>query len=124
MLEASRPLPEGAPMRKRSTLFVLLTLTAAQAATAHDRWEYVAYNSTDDDSSTLNFVRHGTVQVQHDLQSLPTQPDDEDWFAFKTTARHSYEARVSSGIMYWGTACTGGGCPAFDRVSPTGPVLT
>ena len=111
-------------MSTRSALFVLLTLATAQAAAAHDRWEYVAYNSTDDDSSTLNFLQHGAVQVQHDLHSVFGPPRDEDWFAFKMTARHSYESRVNSGIMYWGTGCTGGACPRFDRVSSSGTILT
>jgi hypothetical protein len=101
---------------------VFVALVAAPAAHAHDRWEYVLDSSSDDNSSTLNFLQHGVVQVHHDLDSA--FDFDQDWFAVKASARHSYEARVNGGIMYWSTTCTGGACPRFDRVNPIGDVLT
>jgi hypothetical protein len=110
-------------MSKRSTLFVLLALAAAQAAAAHDRWEYVVYNASDDDSTTLNFLQHGAHQVGHDLQDAGTGPAEEDWYTFRQVARHSYEARVNGGNMYWGVACTPA-CPRFDRVTETDTILT
>jgi hypothetical protein len=109
-------------MSTRSTLFVLLTLAAAQAAVAHDKWEYVVYNASDDDSSTLNFLQHGARQVGHDLHDIGTGPFEEDWYAFKAAAGHSYEARVNSGNMYWGTACTPA-CPRFDLVTGANTIL-
>jgi hypothetical protein len=101
---------------------VVVAFLAAQAVHAHDRWEYVLGSASDDNSSTFNFLQHGVVQVQHDLHS--ELDFDQDWFAFKASTRHSYEARVNGGIMYWSTTCTGGACPRFDRVSPAGAVLT
>jgi hypothetical protein len=111
-------------MSKRSTLFVLLTLAAAQAAVAHDKWEYVVYNASDDDSTTLNFLQHGARQVGHDLHDIGSGPLEQDWYAFKATAGHSYEARVNSGNMYWSTTCTPTACPRFDRMNSVGGVLT
>jgi hypothetical protein len=85
---------------------------------ADDRWEAGSF-TTDDGSTTNNELVHGSVQKGHDLQGAP----DQDWMVFRAKARHSYEARVSSGTTIWTfPAC--GSCATFDRVDSTGIVLT
>jgi hypothetical protein len=109
-------------MSRLTAVLMSLTLGTAGAAGASDRWEYAAYNSWDDDSTTLNFLQHGTRQVQHDLQQVGTSLDT-DWYVVKPVLWHSYEVRVNGGIMYWGASCGPIVCPHVDLVTPAGLVV-
>jgi hypothetical protein len=109
-------------MSRLTAVLVSLTLGTAGAARAGDRWEYAAYNSWDDDSTTLNFLQHGARQVQHDLEHVGSSLDT-DWYVIKQTPWHSYEVRVNGGIMYWGAACGIIACPHVDLVNPDGSPL-
>jgi hypothetical protein len=106
----------------RRALALAAVLCTASAASAHDPWEYVLYNSWDDDSSTLNFLTHGTVQRGHDLETVSGLVD-QDWYTFQAQSRHSYEIRVTGGVEYWGFACTGGECPRVDLVDQAGGLV-
>lgn len=107
----------------RNALTLAFCLLAASTVSAHDPWEYVLYNSWDDDGSTLNYLRHGDVQRGHDLQSGPTDVPDQDWYALDLQDRHSYEIRVAGGIEYWGFACSDGPCPRLDLLDSGGALL-
>lgn len=109
-------------MSIRCTLSLLAALAAGGPAFAHDRWENPIFNSTDDDSTTLNFLQHGAVQTRHDLDATGSASPDEDWFAVKVTMHHSYEARVNGGSAYWSETCTPAPCPRFDLVQSNGTV--
>ncbi|MET0552222.1 MAG: hypothetical protein ABW221_04240 [Vicinamibacteria bacterium] len=111
-------------MDRRMTGLLLAMLAAATAAGAHDRWEPVYGGRTDDDGSTLNYLHHGATQPRHDLHTEAFFEEDQDWFAVKVSAGHSYEARVNGGNTYWSTTCTVAACPRFDRVDAAGAVLT
>lgn len=106
--------------RLRLASCALVSFALVSVAAAADRWETTFLNLTDDTSSTPNFLRHGTVQLQHDLEGNP----DEDWMAIRVKDAHSYEARVTSDTVYWDPACGSPECPRFDRVSAAGAVLT
>jgi hypothetical protein len=110
-------------MAKHPAAALLVLLTCSSALRAHDRWENPIFNSTDDNATTLNFLQHGAVQRQHDLDSSGGSAPDEDWFAVKVTEWHSYEARVNSGLTYWSQSCTPAPCPRFDWVDAAGTVL-
>jgi hypothetical protein len=110
-------------MTTRMAAAMLAAMAAGTAARAHDRWENPIFNSTDDNATTLNFLQHGAVQRQHDLDSTGSSSPDEDWFAVKVTIRHSYEARVNSGLTYWSQSCTPAACPRFDHVDSAGNVV-
>ena len=100
-------------MNRRLRTYAYAGLLAVLPATgrADDRWEAGTYR-TDDDCNTINEIVHGSVQRGHDLQGA----SDTDWMAVKVTARHSYEARVSSGTAVWNPeSCSN--CAVFDRVS-------
>jgi hypothetical protein len=114
---------EEIPMSRLTAVLMSFALGVAGAARASDRWEYAAYNSWDDDSTTLNFLQHGTRQVQHDLEAVGGTADT-DWYAFKQIPWHSYEVRVNGGIMYWGAACGTIPCPHVDLVNAAGAVVT
>jgi hypothetical protein len=105
----------------RATVGLLLAgglLLLPVAGGADDRWEAGSF-TTDDSNTTHNELVPGTVQKGHDLQGAP----DQDWMVFRAKARHSYEARVSSGSTIWTTPVCGN-CATFDRVDSTGIVLT
>jgi hypothetical protein len=103
------------------TLALAALLLVARAAAAADPWELVLYDTTDDDSSTLNYLKHGDVQRRHDLESGAVA--DQDWYTFHAKARHSYEVRVMGGIEYWGLACTVNPCPKVEIVDAGGAVI-
>jgi hypothetical protein len=95
----------------------LLLLLPALGRT-DDRWEQSTF-ATDDGNATQNELVHGSVQRGHDLQGAL----DQDWMVLRSKARHSYEARVSSGGTNWDSGvCTN--CAEFDRVDWGGIVLT
>jgi hypothetical protein len=102
--------------RSRRWMTALL-LVAAASVRAEDAWED---GSGDDVWTTSNILRHAEPQ-RHDLQGLPTTPD-QDWMKFVGKNRHSYEARVSG--IAWDSGCGTPPCPRFDRVSSAGAVLT
>jgi hypothetical protein len=94
----------------------------AAPAVAVDRWEAVSLVAPvgDDDSTTINEPRHGSVQVGHDFDS----PSDQDWVKVATRSRRSYEARVWSGSAPWASAaCPPAACASFDMVDSGGTVL-
>lgn len=91
------------------------------AVSANDRWETGSLTN-DDSAFTPNELVHGTVQIGHDLEG--PGPPDQDWMVFRAKARHSYEARVSSGTVLWFTPPGCAGCARFDRVDAVGNVLT
>jgi len=100
---------------------VLVGGSAAPLA-AIDRWETVSLVAPvgDDDSTTINEPRHGSVQVGHDFDST----SDQDWVKVAAKSRRSYEARVWSGSVPWNSvACPPGVCGSFDMVDPGGVVL-
>jgi hypothetical protein len=105
---------------QRLASYTLASLAFVPVAAAADRWETTFLNLTDDTASTPNFLRHGTVQTQHDLEGNP----DEDWMSIRVKDGHSYEARVTSDTVYWDPACGTPECPRFDRVTAAGAVLT
>lgn len=90
---------------------------------AADRWETTHLNLTDDNSNTPNVLRHGALQLDHDLEGAAAAPDN-DWMMIRVKNGHSYEARVSSDVLYWDPACGSPPCPRFDRVNAAGTVLT
>jgi hypothetical protein len=97
-------------------------LLAAVPAVAVDRWEAVSLVSPvgDDDSTTINDPRHGSIQVAHDFDSA----SDQDWIRINGRARRSYEARVWSGGMPWQSpACPPSACAQFDMVNSGGAVV-
>lgn len=95
----------------------LLVLLPAAGRT-DDRWEQSTF-ATDDGNGTQNELVHGSIQRGHDLQGAP----DRDWMVLRSRARHSYEARVSSGGTNWDSGvCTN--CAQFDRVDWGGAVIT
>lgn len=106
----------------RTSLAVcVVVLAAGGPAGAVDRWESpTAVNPVgDDDSSTINELRHGTVQT-HDYDS----ESDQDWMRVMTFARRSYEARVWSGSVPWNSAvCPPSACATFDVVDIGGAVV-
>ncbi|MET0552221.1 MAG: hypothetical protein ABW221_04235 [Vicinamibacteria bacterium] len=106
---------------RRCSVVLVLALSAAHAR-AHDRWEYVVFNSSDDGAATLNFLQHGSRQTHHDLEFDSVQGFDSDWYAVRTAAGHSYEVRVNGGIMMWNPTCSGL-CPKLDLVDGAGGVL-
>lgn len=101
-------------------LFALLPVIGL----ANDRWEKSFYMS-DNLSVTHNELVHGSVQRGHDLQNQLGVPD-RDYMTLRTKARHSYEARVSSGTTLWTaeTVNCDSYCAKFDRVDTNGVVLT
>ncbi len=112
-------------MRKGS-LAAALTVAALAVATpsmAVDPYESVQHFAPlgDDNASTKVTFTTGFVQV-HDLDQAGGG-EDQDWIAVPTLARHSYEARISSGNIAWDWgACTA--CGQFERVSAGGTILT
>ena len=98
------------------TLVIALMLAPALAA-ADDRWELSSF-MIDDNNQTHNELRPGEVQRGHDFQG-----PDQDWYTFRTMARHSYEAVVGSGTVIWNPG-TCNGCARFDRVDFGGAILT
>ena len=99
----------------------LLALLPATGLTA-DRWE--ASNLGNDDSYyTRNELVHGSVQHGHDLEPDPPGVTDRDWMSLRTRARHSYEARVTSGFWTIPSGCSGS-CATFNRVDSVGAILT
>jgi len=110
-------------LAKRFTVVALgliLGLLPARLVRGSDRWES-GYAGFDNNSTTLNELRHGVPQVAHDVEAVPVGTPDQDWMMVAAQARHSYEAVVSGGTMPWGC---GVDCPAFDRVTFDGIVLT
>jgi hypothetical protein len=97
----------------------VVLLAAGASVRADDPWE----RGPGDDASitSANILRHAEVQRGHDLQGVPSAPD-QDWMTFLGRNRHSYEARVSG--LPWDSGCGSPPCPLFDRVSPGGAVLT
>src|SRR5262245_1783377 len=102
---------------------LLASITLAPAASAADKWETTFLNLSDDGPSTPNVLRHGSIQADHDLEG-PSAAPDTDWMMIRVKEGHSYEARVSSDVVYWDPACGTPPCPRFDRVSGGGAVLT
>lgn len=102
---------------------LLAWLALAPAAGAADKWETPFLNLNDDGPNTMNVLRHGSVQADHDLEGAAASPDT-DWMMIRVKDGHSYEARVSSDVVYWDPACGTPPCPRFDRVSVSGVVLT
>jgi hypothetical protein len=106
----------------RTCLVLCLALLAAGVpAGAVDRWEAQTAVTPvgDDDSTTINEPRHGTVQT-HDYDS----ESDQDWVRVQTFARRSYEARVWSGSVPWSSAvCPPATCASFDMVDTGGAVV-
>lgn len=111
-------------MRSVRSPFLLgvVLLAFALPAAAVDRWEAVSLVAPvgDDDSTTLNEPRHGSLQVEHDFDSA----SDQDWIRVQARSRHSYEARVWSGSVPWASAvCPPAACASFDLVDSGGAVL-
>jgi hypothetical protein len=111
-------------MRVARSCFVAgaMLIAAAGPTAAVDRWETVSLVAPvgDDDSSTINEPKHGSVQVGHDFDSA----SDQDWIKLVGRARRSYEARVWSGSMPWlSSACPPGACASFDMVNTGGAVI-
>lgn len=108
----------------RSLVLVVLGVAgAALPSAAVDRWEAVSLVSPvgDDDSTTINEPRHGTIQIGHDFDSS----SDQDWIRLAARSRRSYEARVWSGSVPWNSsACPPLACASFDIVDSGGAVLT
>jgi hypothetical protein len=107
-------------MTMRSGWWIAVALLVAGGpARADDPWEA----GTGDDASTTsaNILRHAEVQRGHDLQGIPSAPD-QDWMTFRIRNRHSYEVRVSG--VHWDAGCGLPACPRFDRVTAAGLVLT
>jgi hypothetical protein len=104
---------------RKITLCVLAAafLGLAGPCGAADIWE----NSDDNNPTTLNMLRHGLPQLQHDLQGTVAAPD-RDWMLVRTKQSHSYEARVTG--LFWDNGCPGSTCPHFDRVDSAANVLT
>jgi hypothetical protein len=105
-------------------LTMACSLVAAVPVCAFDRWDQGG-GITDGGAFTQNELRHGTLQTAHDFDPAL----DQDWAVVVTQARHSYEARVSSGNTSWARvpagplpACTF--CATLDRVDASGTVLT
>ena len=96
---------------------VVLTVAPARA---HDRWEYVVFNASDDAISTPNFMLHGERQRLHDLELDAAV--DSDWYTVRGEPYHSYEARVNGGIMAWVPECTAP-CPSLGLISDAGLVV-
>ena len=105
-------------MSRVTTCLAVIVLAAAPLS-ADDPWE----GTGDDDAaaSTLNVLRHGVVQRNHDLHSVLSNPD-VDWMRIVVTNLHSYEARVSG--LYWDDGCVDPGpCPRFDHVLADGTTV-
>jgi hypothetical protein len=105
---------------------ILGTFAVVVCATAHawavDPWEN-GLGGSDDFTSTPNLAVHGRPQT-HDLETEVGGPFvDVDFVRMRTRSRHSYEARVYSASVRFGTpgaTCTGGVCGAFGRYDDTG----
>jgi hypothetical protein len=109
--------------RRAASIVLGLALCAGQAA-AEDPWELSGDGQDDDSLTTYNVLRHAVVQQRHDLEGGPPTPD-QDWMLVVTKPRHSYEAYVTGDVWETAVCPTGAGtCPRFDRVSPSGTVLT
>lgn len=105
----------------RSIVWVMVA-GASTPALAVDRWEAVSAVAPigDNDSSTINELLHGVVQVGHDFSS----GSDQDWVKVTTRSYRSYEARVSSGSVPWQSAsCPPATCAVFDMVDAGGSVV-
>ena len=103
--------------RARPCAYAFLLLLLPVAGRPDDRWEAGSY-ATDDHGGTSNELLHGTVQRGHDLQGAP----DQDWTVARSKARHSYEARVSSGTVLWEPGDCGD-CATFDRMTANGTAV-
>jgi hypothetical protein len=103
--------------RTRSCAYAFLLLLLPAAGRPDDRWEAGTFGG-DDTAGTANELVHGAVQRGHDLQGAP----DQDWTVARSKARHSYEARVSSGTVLWNPGnCAD--CAAFDRMTANGTAV-
>jgi hypothetical protein len=111
-------------MRLRGRLSSLVvSLALAGSVGAADRYELSYLGINDDTNTTANMLRHGTIQADHDLEGSGASLDN-DWMRVRVKAGHSYEARVSSDVVYWDAGCGSPPCPRFDRVDSSGAVLT
>ena len=109
-------------MWKQSVPVAIVLGALALQAHAHDRWEYVVFNASDDETSTTNLVQHGARQVHHDLE-FDLGAVDRDMLAVRSEPYHSYEARVNGGIMFWVPGCTSP-CPRLDVVDQAGLIVS
>lgn len=103
----------------------------AAMATAADPWEFG--EGGDDIVFSVNTLSHGITQT-HDLDQQGDGVEDVDWMVVPTTARHSYEARLSgtnhnfdvggfpTGAQF--ERVTSGGTILTEDISPVGDVLT
>lgn len=108
-------------LARTAGLVSLGLLAAVSPSAAVDRWEQTTLVTPvgDDDSTTINEMRHGTVQT-HDYDS----ESDQDWVRMLTKTRRSYEARVWSGSVPWNsTVCPPSACATFDMVDGGGAVV-
>jgi hypothetical protein len=106
--------------RQRTWAVVLAALLGGVGADpararANDMWES---DPAEDGNGTTNILRHGVVQLLHDMDG----GSDQDWSRVVTRARHSYEARVSG--LRWQGFCAASPCAnRFDRVDAAGVQL-
>lgn len=105
---------------------VFATTLFAAVGVAHDRWETIYGGSTSDDQpgatyADSNVLTHGVIQT-HDLEGSLAAPD-QDWMLVPTTARHSYEAKLS-GFSAFASYGVCSACVQVARVNAAGATLT
>lgn len=113
-------MPKTTWMSAVCTVAVLAVATPSMAVDPYEGVQLFA-GAGDDDPATNVALTTGFTQA-HDLDQAGGG-EDVDWMAVPTIARHSYEARISSGSVAWDFgACAG--CAQVERVNSSGAILT